>query len=248
MKVGTDAVLLGCLTDCRDAMHCVTILEIGCGCGVISLMLAQRFPNIKITAIDTHKASVDEAFENFQNSIWKDRLSVKHQSLQEFSKTCSTKFDTIVSNPPFFSKSLQSPNTDRTNARHTTILTYDDLVLCSEKLLTSQGKLFVIVPTLELENFQKSIEQSDLCIHQILHVFGVDRKKSKRVILECGFENKLPIEKSYNYIDNYSELTKNCLLWGRFAYAPLTMLKWAFAIRPYVMTNKNQSILPVLAL
>ena len=208
MKIGTDAILLGCLAD----VHGNSTLEVGCGCGVISLMLAQRFPTLKITAIDIHKPSFDEAFLNFQNSKFRDRLTAKHQSLQEFSETCLDKFDTIVSNPPFFSESLQSPDTARNNARHTTTLTYDDLIFCSEKLLTEQGKLSVIIPTLEYTNFQKSISQSNLHIHEILHLFGTNRENSKRVILQCGFEHKLPVEKSYNYLDNYIDLTKNFLI------------------------------------
>jgi tRNA1Val (adenine37-N6)-methyltransferase len=222
MKIGTDAVLLGCFADASGT----SALEVGCGCGVISLMLAQRFPMLKITAIDIHKPSVDEALQNFQNSAWNERLNVENRSLQEFSETHLNKFDAIVSNPPFFSKSLHSPDTDRTNARHTTTLTYDDLIACTEKLLTPQGKLSIIIPTLEYEHFQKSMIQSKLHIHQVLHVFGVDRQTSKRVILECGFEKKSietksfflhNIEKTsrpnnpYNYTEEYFTLTKDFL-------------------------------------
>jgi tRNA1Val (adenine37-N6)-methyltransferase len=238
MKVGTDAVLLGCFANVQGC----SALEIGCGCGVISLMLAQRFPNLKITAIDIHKPSVDEAFENFKNNIWNDRLNVEHKSLQEFSEICSTKYDAIVSNPPFFSKSLQSPDSDRTNTRHTTTLTYDDLTFYAEKLLTQKGKFSTIIPTLELTNFQNSISKSNLQIHQILHIFGVDGENSKRVILECGFEKKNLTEKQFllhntcrgearllseveaclalaqnphNYSDEYFELTKDFLLFNQ---------------------------------
>jgi tRNA1Val (adenine37-N6)-methyltransferase len=213
MKVGTDAILLGCFVNVSGN----SALEVGCGCGVISLMLAQRFPNLKITAIDIHKPSVEETFDNFQNSVWSDRLNAENKSLQDFSVNFCDKFDAIVSNPPFFSKSLQSPDTDRTNARHTTTLTYDDLILCGEKLLALQGKLFLIIPTSEYAKFQKRISQSKLKIHQILQVFGVDRENSKRVILECGFEEKVLVEKSFflhksgNYSDEYLELTKDFL-------------------------------------
>jgi tRNA1Val (adenine37-N6)-methyltransferase len=137
---------------------------------------------------------------------------VKNQSLQEFLKNISDKFDTIISNPPFFSKSLQSPNTDRTNARHTTTLTYDDLVLCSEKLLSSQGQFWVIIPTSAYSNFQNSIFKSNLHIRLILKLFGANRDVSNRTILQCGFEEKLPIEQSHHYFDNYTELTKDFLL------------------------------------
>jgi tRNA1Val (adenine37-N6)-methyltransferase len=225
MKVGTDAVLLGCLADVSG--H--SILEIGCGCGVISLMLAQRFPAANITAIDIHKASTEEATQNFKNSPWHNRLHADHTSLQELAETGLQTFDVIISNPPFFSKSLHSPDADRTNARHTTTLTYDDLVRCSEKLLTPQGRSTVIIPTLELPHFKQSIAQSKLHIHEILHIFGVDRKLSKRVIVECGFEQKTVVEQSfylhnshktnhpnnpYNYSDEYFALVKDFLCIG----------------------------------
>ena len=45
-RVGTDAVLIGVLSNVVNAKQ---ILEVGTGTGIISLMLAQRNANIKIT-------------------------------------------------------------------------------------------------------------------------------------------------------------------------------------------------------
>lgn len=62
------------------------ILDVGTGCGVIALMLAQRNPEAVITGIDIHNASVVEADYNFQQSEWKDRLSALCKSFRKLLK------------------------------------------------------------------------------------------------------------------------------------------------------------------
>ena len=71
MKLGTDAMLLGAFIQPNQKGNC---LEIGTGTGVISLMIAQRSSELKITALDIDSESIEEAIQNFTNSPWKDRL------------------------------------------------------------------------------------------------------------------------------------------------------------------------------
>ncbi|MEE1302354.1 MAG: methyltransferase, partial [Bacteroidales bacterium] len=71
MKVGTDAILLSSLAERNHKKH---ILEIGTGCGIISLAMAQFNKVAKITAIDVDEDSVLQAEDNFQKSKWADRL------------------------------------------------------------------------------------------------------------------------------------------------------------------------------
>lgn len=61
MKVGTDGVLLGAWADVTD---CRELLDVGTGSGLISLMAAQRNPDVRITAIDIHSDSILQAREN----------------------------------------------------------------------------------------------------------------------------------------------------------------------------------------
>ena len=99
MKVGTDAVLLGSWASCKKANN---ILDVGCGTGIIALMLAQRNLNSNITGIDIDEITAKEAQLNINNSDWKERVKIKHISLQNF--VSKKKFDLIVSNQPFFPK------------------------------------------------------------------------------------------------------------------------------------------------
>ncbi len=65
MKVGVDGVLLGAWTSCAGER----VLDVGCGCGLISLMIAQRFPQAIVEAIDIDHPSVEEAVENVFDSL-----------------------------------------------------------------------------------------------------------------------------------------------------------------------------------
>ena len=103
MKVGTDGILLGAWVNISKVK---SILDIGTGTGLIALMLAQRC-DANITGIEIESSAAEEALENANNTPWKNRLTIQNISLQEFSTTSKNKFDLIVSNPPFFEKSLR---------------------------------------------------------------------------------------------------------------------------------------------
>ena len=115
MKVGTDGVLLGAWA--RGGSR---VLDIGTGTGLIALMMAQRFPEAEIEAIDIAEAACLQAKENVANSVFARRVRVVRAALQQYVGPKS--FDCIVSNPPFFVDSLHNPDALRSMARHTSTL------------------------------------------------------------------------------------------------------------------------------
>ena len=143
LKITTDSVLLGAWA-AFDAPK--TILDIGTGTGVITLMLAQRYPDAQITAIDIDTPSAAQAAQNFVNSAWRNRLTAAAISLQDFVYQ-GFKFDAIISNPPYFHNSLRAPDAARNAARHTDELRFDELIACAAQLLNPNGQLAVILPT-----------------------------------------------------------------------------------------------------
>ena len=102
------------------------ILDIGTGTGILTLMMAQRFPDAKLTAIEIDENAVIDATANFSNSPWNDRITLHHIALQDY--TPQHKFDAIVCNPPYFDKSLECPGIRRLRARHTSSLPFGTLV------------------------------------------------------------------------------------------------------------------------
>ena len=148
MKVSTDSVLLGAWVPLHD---CKQILDVGTGSGIIALSLAQRNQNAIITGIEIDKEAAFQALSNFRDSPWKDRLKLIHGDfcIHEFPNN----FDLIISNPPYFINSFQSPDTKRNIARHNySNFNYELLFSKSSKLLRDcNGRLAIIIPTSVLE-------------------------------------------------------------------------------------------------
>ena len=156
MKVGTDGTLLGAW-----ARGGRTVLDIGTGTGLIALMIAQRYPQSQVVAVDIDVAAVEQARENVAASPFADRIAVFHTDIRTAShtkgltlcvnndtggQTSCAKYDAIVVNPPYFNDSLISPDDQRTTARHTTTLTYRELMMAAERLLADDGELSVVIP------------------------------------------------------------------------------------------------------
>ena len=174
MKVGTDGVLLGAWTDVNHSHH---TLDIGTGTGLIALMLAQRCPQALITAIDIDAEAVGQARENVQSSPWKDRVEVLLQDICTFST--DQRFDTIVSNPPYFIDSLKCPDDQRNTARHTDTLDAERLLANVARLLTDDGRFSIILPA----------EQTDLLI-QTACTQGLYPSRQTAVITRPGLPPK----------------------------------------------------------
>ena len=163
MKVGTDGVLLGSWVSARNSK---TILDVGCGTGLITLMLAQRNFSSNIIGIDIDEISSKEAEQNINNSKWRKRIAIQNCSLQKFNSI--KKFDLIVSNPPFFSSNKS--NQRRDIARRTNTLSFDSLIQYSTNLLSETGILSIIIPKESEFYFCEIAQDYDLYCNRACYV------------------------------------------------------------------------------
>ena len=145
MKVGTDGVLLGAWARVE---HCRHILDMGTGTGLVALMAAQR-SEAHIVAIDLDADAVAQATDNVAASPWKERIHVLEadaRNLEFKIQDSEFLFDAILCNPPFFENALKCPDAQRTMARHTDTLTFDELARSAARLLAPEGELSVVIP------------------------------------------------------------------------------------------------------
>lgn len=214
MKVGTDGCLLGGWFDCSQSKK---ILDIGCGSGLIAIMAAQR-SNATITGIEIDDNAARQAQENVNNSPWSDRIKIINKDLLAYST--DERFDTIVSNPPYFSNSLKCDNTARTMARHNDSLNNDDFFKKSKELLTDNGKVSIIIPSDLILDWQEVANKNGFHTSRITFIKTTPKKTAKRVLVEFSSnnvkekkENTLILENSRGvYSDEAKEILRDFYL------------------------------------
>ncbi len=219
MKVGTDGVLLGAWATygCKYEQgekpkeaylfsKSLNILDIGTGTGLIALMLAQRFANAHIHALEIKEAAYLQAKNNFTNSPWPNRLVAQHIALQQFASLPSYQqhFDLIVSNPPFFQQSLKTKNTARNLARHADeTLPFTDLITGIKTLLSPSGYVCLILPFTEAQTFISLAKTQQLFLQTQVNVFPKKHKIPNRLLLQFGFQNNLSPSNSALVLRNH---------------------------------------------
>ena len=190
MKVCTDACLFGAwVANDPELKNVKSIIDIGTGTGVLSLMLAQAtainpIPT-KITAIEIEPNAAKEATTNFKASEWHENIYLLNDSIQNFTKKSLLKladqFDCVISNPPFFEGDLHSPDHVKNLASHSTALPWQELVQHVAQLLKKDGFYHVLIPALRAYTMQKLAAQNELQLAEEVVVFNAAKQKPFRV-------------------------------------------------------------------
>ena len=180
MKIGTDAIVLARWVEVNDNDD---VLDIGTGCGLIPLMLAQK--GIKSAdAVELDKDSYEEAAQNFDNSAWKSKLFAINDDIRLYAETCPKKYDLIVSNPPFFFGDNIPVKAKKGLARHTNTLSYNDLLIAVKKLLKPDGRFTLVLPARESLTFLKDAENQGFYLKKELKIVPIEGKESNRINMQ----------------------------------------------------------------
>lgn len=213
LKVGTDSVILGSFAHFDNPQ---SILDIGTGTGILSLMMAQKY-GCRVSAIDIDDGAIIDAKQNVYTSPYKDLICIENVSIQDFSKVSTQKYDGIVCNPPFFSNSLLCADESKTIARHTQTLTPKDLFVAIQNLMNEKGSTYVIIPYSEKVRFNTCATEYGLYDVFELQIFPLKTASiPNRIVIEYAkqwrsFESTSLIirNEDRSYSDDYKILTKD---------------------------------------
>ncbi|SDS65142.1 tRNA1Val (adenine37-N6)-methyltransferase [Mucilaginibacter mallensis] len=213
MKINTDGVLLGALAQAENPQ---SILDIGTGTGVIALMLAQRFTDAQIDAVEIDAIAAETAGNNFKNSPFvADRLTVFPVSFESFFEDHpEKKYDLIISNPPFHINSLESPKAKKTLAKHADGDFFEILIKYIAEHLTENGLCWLVLP-LETSALVKAlVQQYRLYLQKVIAIHSFEESAPHREVVRFGL-NEISEVKSkmviYEAVNKYSEEYKKLL-------------------------------------
>jgi tRNA1Val (adenine37-N6)-methyltransferase len=191
MKINTDGVLLGALAEYDNPQN---ILDIGTGTGVIPLMLAQRFNHVRIDAVEIDQHTAETAKRNFENSKFNNQLHIHPLAIGEYLDAHpDEKFDMVISNPPFYINSLQSPDEKKKQAKHTNVDFFEGLMKDVGEHLTEDGLCWLILPTETAIEVDALSNQSGMVIQKKINIRSLENSKPHREIVCYGFTNR-PME------------------------------------------------------
>jgi tRNA1Val (adenine37-N6)-methyltransferase len=219
MKVCTDACLFGAWVAHKISSKKISpknILDIGCGTGLLSLMLAQKSA-ADIDAIEIDDDAFLQASENIALSSWKDRMKAHHQSIIDFHSP--EKYDLVISNPPFYENDLLSADEGRNKAMHNAALNFESLSASIKNNLSESGIAAILLPYHRVATFEKALNSEGLFIHEKMNVAHSPKHPFFRSMLMIGFEkvnmqeNNLVIRNKQNeYSEDFNFLLKDYYL------------------------------------
>jgi tRNA1Val (adenine37-N6)-methyltransferase len=185
MKVTTDACLFGawCAEEIKHSSRKnYSLLDIGTGTGLLSLMIAQK-NNCIINAIEIDKSAAQQATENIEASPWNERISVHQKNILQHS---GKEYSVIVSNPPFYENELQSTDERKNEAHHGAGLTFNELFSYLEKHLLTNGNFYLLLPYKRIEEAEKIIREKGLFVEKKVIVSTSPNHKPFRVMIKGG--------------------------------------------------------------
>lgn len=211
MKINTDGVLLGAIVQADDPEK---ILDIGTGTGVIALMLAQKFTNAQIDAVEIDESAAKTAGRNFKNSVFHDRLNIYSSGIGAFFKEHpENKYDLIISNPPFYINSLESPKKKKSLAKHSEVDFFEELVKDVSLHLADKGSCWLVLALDTAILVTKLMTKNDIHLQRKIDIYSYRDSAAHRVVLCFGFSKILPetglliIYKDVNiYSEDYKQL------------------------------------------
>ena len=143
-KLSTDSVLLADFVQIRGAKRGI---DLGCGSGILSLLLAQKSAGLRITGLELLPEAAAAARENAARNGMEGRIEVVNGDIRECRALFRAgSFDLAVSNPPYFpaDRGAVAPRADRAAARAEASCSLSELCDAAAFLLRTGGSLFLV--------------------------------------------------------------------------------------------------------
>ena len=194
---------------CNPLTKTNKILDLGTGNGPIPLFLSLR-TKAKIVGIEIQKDVYDLARRSVELNNLEDQITILNDDIKGIHKKFENgEFDLITCNPPFFKYKESShinKNEYKTIARHEVLITLEDIIIESKRLLTTKGSLVMVHRTERLVDIINTLTKHRFQVKRLRFVYPKKGVESNMVLIEAS-NNGQPglklMEPLYVHEDDY---------------------------------------------
>ena len=129
------------------------VLELGAGCGIISLGLFRKYPKIHLVGLELQAGFVELACRNLGLNQAEDRISLVRGDIRSAAHLFRPgSFDAVVTNPPYrpLHTGRINPQSEKALARHEIAVKLENLLAATRQVLKKGGRFFLIYPVRRL--------------------------------------------------------------------------------------------------
>jgi len=161
------------------------ILDIGCGCGIIPVILGYCFPQSRITGVEIQTKLAEIALKNIINNKLEHAISIVNKDIKNIHpESTNGSFDLILSNPPYkkYNTGRLNPDTQKAIARHEITMNIKSIAVKAETLLRHKGRFMIIFPSERLADIEQAVQATSISPEWIRYIHTGQNKTPKRVI------------------------------------------------------------------
>jgi tRNA1Val (adenine37-N6)-methyltransferase len=162
-------------------------IDLGAGCGVISLILARKADNTVISGIESQVEMAELARRNVSLNGLSDRISIVQGDVASLKEHFSpSSFDLVLSNPPYRKRGTGriSPKPGRDNARHESTASLSDFLAAAKYLVRLSGRICFIYHPVRMAEFLTLAESIKLAPLRLRMVHGNREAEARMFMVE----------------------------------------------------------------
>lgn len=162
------------------------ILDVGCGCGILGLLVA-RDSSVILKGIDINPINVQISQYNASvNGITAEFIT---GDFSEFKS--EIKFDFIISNPPFYhSNVIKSPNSHIAKSRYSNSLSLEQFLASCNRNLKPKGVLYFCYDAKQIRDILVLFDKFKLNLTKMKFVYPKINQNAKIVLIEAKKSSK----------------------------------------------------------
>lgn len=192
-RFSVDAVIL---SDFFSPTKKGKILDIGCGNGIIPILLYSKGKGEDITGVEIQEENCELALKNVKLNNLEDYIKIENDDVKEYPK--GNTFDYIISNPPYMEVDGKKQNilSCKSIARHELTLNLYDLIRNAKRLLKPVGSITLVHRSYRFTDISRILEDCGFSLKRVRFVYYSKDRNSNLVLVEAfkGKKCKLEIE------------------------------------------------------